>query len=60
MFYQPGLTPFLRWGQQHEASQLADGLGMLVGQAAHAFYLWHGEFPDVEPVIDRLHKELLS
>ncbi|HCP6513015.1 shikimate dehydrogenase, partial [Escherichia coli] len=36
----------------------ADGLGMLVAQAAHAFLLWHGVLPDVEPVIKQLQEEL--
>lgn len=58
MFYQTGDTPFIRWCRQHGASQLADGLGMLVGQAAHSFLLWHGEMPDIEPVIAVLRAEL--
>ena len=32
----------------------ADGLGMLVGQAAEAFALWHGLQPELEPVIEQL------
>jgi shikimate dehydrogenase len=58
MFYQKGKTPFLRWGEQHGAKHIADGLGMLVGQAAHAVLLWHGVLPDVEPVIGKLKQEL--
>ncbi len=58
MFYQQGLTPFLLWCQQHGAGQLADGLGMLVGQAAHAFQLWHGVMPEITPVIAQLKQAM--
>jgi len=58
MFYQKGNTPFLEWCRQHGAHHCADGLGMLVGQAAHAVLLWHGLLPDVLPVIEKLEREL--
>ncbi|WP_017345826.1 shikimate dehydrogenase [Pantoea sp. A4] len=58
MFYQSGYTPFLKWCEDHGAEQLADGLGMLVGQAAQAFYLWHGVMPDVTPVITQLKQAM--
>ena len=58
MFYQKGNTAFLAWCIQHGAKRYADGLGMLVGQAAHAVLLWHGVLPDVEPVIASLKREL--
>ncbi|RLM20418.1 shikimate dehydrogenase [Brenneria alni] len=57
MFYLPKLTPFLAWCVQCGATRYADGLGMLVGQAAHAFQLWHGVMPDVVPVIEQLKQE---
>lgn len=60
MFYQQGATPFLAWCRQSGATATADGLGMLVGQAAHAFLLWHGVLPDVVPVLERLQAELAS
>ncbi len=60
MFYQAGLTPFLQWCHQHGATQYADGLGMLVGQAAYSFFLWHEVLPDVAPVIATLKAELLA
>lgn len=58
MFYQKGDTAFLAWCVQHGAKRYADGLGMLVGQAAHAVLLWHGILPNVEPVIASLQREL--
>jgi len=60
MFYQAGATPFLQWCRDHGAQQYADGLGMLVGQAAHAFYLWHGIMPDIAPVIAQLKRAMQS
>lgn len=58
MFYQAKATPFLNWCEQQGAKEMADGLGMLVGQAAHSFFLWHGELPDVTPVIAVMKAEL--
>ena len=58
MYYQKGNTPFLNWCEQHGAKSCADGLGMLVAQAAHAFLLWHGVMPEITSVIDSLKKEL--
>jgi len=47
-------TPFLRFAREQGAAQLADGLGMLVEQAAVAFHKWRGVSPDTAPVIARL------
>ncbi|WP_130832170.1 shikimate dehydrogenase [[Erwinia] mediterraneensis] len=58
MFYQAQLTSFLSWCQQQGARQLADGLGMLVGQAAHSFQLWHGVMPAITPVIAQLKQAM--
>jgi shikimate dehydrogenase len=46
-------TPFLSFARTHGAST-ADGLGMLVEQAAEAFLLWRGIRPDTAPVIATL------
>ena len=58
MFYQKGDTPFLHWCKQRGVQHYADGLGMLVGQAAHAFFLWHGVLPEIAPVIEKLKQEM--
>lgn len=58
MFYQATLTPFLAFASQHQVTKIADGLGMLVGQAAFSFKLWHGVLPEITPVLSALYKEL--
>lgn len=52
--YGKGLTPFLRLAQEQGVAQLADGVGMLVEQAAEAFAWWRGVRPETRPVIDQL------
>src|SRR5574340_983254 len=47
-------TPFLAFARAQGAAT-ADGLGMLVEQAAEAFHLWRGTRPDTAPVIASLH-----
>ncbi|MDO4430657.1 MAG: shikimate dehydrogenase [Lonepinella koalarum] len=39
-------TPFITWAKSLGVTQVSDGFGMLVGQAAHAFYLWRGLMPE--------------
>ncbi len=46
-------TPFLSFAHTYGAST-ADGLGMLVEQAAEAFFAWRGVRPDTAPVIAKL------
>jgi shikimate dehydrogenase len=46
-------TPFLAFARARGA-RTADGLGMLVEQAAEAFLLWRGVRPDTAPVIAAL------
>jgi shikimate dehydrogenase len=58
MAYGRGLTRFLRLAHSAGAGQVADGVGMLVEQAAGAFEWWRGARPDTRPVIDRLSTPL--
>lgn len=50
-------TAFVRWGRENGAIKSLDGLGMLVEQAAQAFYIWRGVRPQTQPVIDLLNAE---
>jgi shikimate dehydrogenase len=54
MVYGKGLTPFLRQAQAAGVSRLADGVGMLVEQAAEAFAWWRGVRPTTASVIRQL------
>lgn len=47
-------TPFLMFAKEQGAAQLADGIGMLVEQAAESFFLWRNVRPDTAPVIAKL------
>ncbi|MAT50605.1 MAG: shikimate dehydrogenase [Porticoccaceae bacterium] len=58
MMYGGEPTAFLRWAREHGAGQVADGLGMLVEQAAEAFFLWRGVRPHTAPVIEVLRDSL--
>jgi shikimate dehydrogenase len=50
-------TAFVRWGTENQAYKNLDGLGMLVEQAAEAFFIWRGVRPNTPPVIALLNSE---
>lgn len=54
MVYGKGLTPFLLQAKAAGIERVADGVGMLVEQAAEAFAWWRGVRPETGPVIQRL------
>jgi shikimate dehydrogenase len=47
-------TTFMRWGWENQAAKSVDGLGMLVEQAAEAFYIWRGIRPRTAEVLGLL------
>jgi len=58
MVYSRGLTPFLRRAQSEQAGMLADGLGMLVEQAAESFRIWRDVQPETRKVTNMLREVL--
>ena len=51
LMYASEPTPFLQYAKAAGAKQTADGLGMLVAQAAFAYSLWRGFMPDIAAVV---------
>ncbi|HEU5296790.1 MAG TPA: shikimate dehydrogenase [Burkholderiaceae bacterium] len=57
LMYGPAAQPFLDWARSHGARG-RDGLGMLVEQAAEAFFVWRGVRPHTPPVLHALREHL--
>jgi shikimate dehydrogenase len=49
-------TPFLKFASA-QGARTADGLGMLVEQAAESFFIWRGVRPETRPVIAMLRAQ---
>lgn len=53
--YSPGTpTAIMQWAKMKGAKQIHDGIGMLVEQAAEAFYFWTDKHPNTAPVLAAL------
>lgn len=60
MLYGSEPTLFMRWAAQNAAWAVADGLGMLVEQAAESFYRWRQVRPATQPVINQMRTLLAA
>lgn len=59
LMYGPAAEPFGAWARSHGAVT-RDGLGMLVEQAAEAFFFWRGVRPETPPVLAALRERLAA
>ena len=51
MLYAQNQTQFCEWAKASGAAGISDGLGMLVEQAAEAFFVWRQVRPDVTTLL---------
>ncbi len=58
MMYGAADTPFMQQAREAGAPKVADGLGMLVEQAAEAFFLWRGIRPETASVLAQCRLKL--
>ncbi len=56
MMYGPAAAGFMTWAEENGA-QARDGLGMLVEQAAEAFYIWRHQRPPTVEVLAALRAQ---
>ena len=58
MMYGKGRTPFMQFARDDGAGKVADGMGMLIEQAAESFLIWRGVRPDTRTVFTKLKNSL--
>ncbi|NIH41161.1 MAG: shikimate dehydrogenase [Buchnera aphidicola (Periphyllus aceris)] len=57
MYYKERNTNFMNFCINFGSNNVFNGIGMLVNQAAHSFFLWNNIFPDVKKTIKFLTKK---
>jgi len=63
LMYGPAAAAFLAWAENADAVlgvRARDGLGMLVEQAAEAFFVWRGVRPQTPPVLAALRAQMAA
>ncbi len=58
MMYAKQPTAFINWARRNGVTNTADGLGMLVEQAAAAFHIWHDKRPVTATVLEHLRRNI--
>jgi shikimate dehydrogenase len=58
LVYAAEPTPFMQLAKSGGAKMVADGLGMLIEQAAESFFVWRGVRPTTAPVYKELRRLL--
>ena len=56
--YTPGKTPILDKARFYSVKQCMNGLGMLIEQAAEAFFFWTGVYPDTKIAFEELKRDV--
>lgn len=57
MVYGREPTAFMQWAEEN-GCRVADGLGMLIEQAALSYFQWVGDIPDTKLVLDSVRSQL--
>lgn len=56
--YAQRASSFKQFALSNGCAQFSDGLGMLIGQAAHSYQGWHGQLPDISQVALNMMSEI--